>query len=422
MSDADEIRNRLFLRTGYGIKYDLERMVKAAEAVGNPQNAFKSFHVAGTNGKGSTCTYLESMLRNSGYSTGLYTSPHIINFEERFQLNGKIITENLWIEVYSDLKEIIELHELTFFEAATLMAFELFKRNNVSWAVIETGLGGRLDATNIVNPEVSVITAIDIDHCEYLGDSIEKVALEKFGIIKVNKPVVLLKNKNHEVMRLAARVSDAKNASLIIIDPDIHAVQEYEPGVSVRDFSGDTLNVDMRGTFQIANLLLASAAFKSAGFTLNQKVIDGLMKVFLPCRFQVIRVKNKTVIIDVGHNPQAASMVAHEIVKRFDKNTVCMVVGIMKDKDYQSMIQTYCSVADRIVFTQPDIPRAASVELLELCVNSSVKFVSIKSVSLACTEAINGPEEVVCITGSFHTVCEACPALGIDPFSKTISE
>jgi dihydrofolate synthase/folylpolyglutamate synthase len=422
MHGADEIRKGLFSRTGYGIKYDLERMVKASTAIGNPQNSFRSFHIAGTNGKGSTCAYLEAMLRSCGHKTGLYTSPHIIHFEERFQINGKIITENLWIDVYADLKQIIELHELTFFEAATLIAFELFKRNNVSWAVIETGLGGRLDATNIINPEISVITAIDIDHSEYLGYSIEKVALEKFGIIKENKPVVVLKNKNQEVMRSAARISDEKNARLIIVDPELHSAQESELGVSVRDFSGDTMNVAMRGRFQIANLLLASTAFRSAGFTSGSKVIDGLSKVFLPCRFQVIRIKNKTVIFDVGHNPQAASMVTVEIKKRYGKKSVCMVVGIMKDKDYQSMIQEYCSVADRIVFTQPDIPRAASTELLESCVNGSVEFRSFKSVSLACTQAINGPQEVVCITGSFHTVCEACPALGFDPFIHTFNE
>lgn len=416
MSKADEIRKNLFLRTGYGIKYDLERMFKASAASGDPQKSFKSFHVAGTNGKGSTCACLDAMLRSCGYTTGLYTSPHIINFEERFQINGISVKEDLWIEVFTDLKEIIEQYELTFFEATTLMAFEMFKRQNVSWAVIETGLGGRLDATNVISPVVSVITAIDIDHKEYLGDSIEKIALEKFGIIKDGIPAVLLKNKNQMVMRSAVDVCLARKVQLSIVDPDEYTSQEFKNGVSINDSSGNLLKVFLRGTFQVANVLLAATAFQSAGFIMGQKVIEGLSKTFLPCRFQEIHFKSKLIVLDVGHNPQAASMVVAEIGKRFDNKRVCMVIGIMKDKDYQSMIKTYGLVADRLVFTQPDIPRAATVEMLQSCVNNGTQYSSIKSVMEACTEAIKGPEEVVCITGSFHTVGEACIALGIDPF------
>jgi dihydrofolate synthase/folylpolyglutamate synthase len=416
MNRADEIKKNLFSRTGYGIKYDLERMTKAATACGNPQDSFKSIHIAGTNGKGSTCAYLEQMLRSCGYSTGLYTSPHIINFEERFRIDGKPVNEELWMEVYSDQKEIIEQYELTFFEATTLMAFELFKRKNVSWGVIETGLGGRLDATNLVRPVVSVITAIDIDHKEYLGETIESIASEKFGIIKENTPAVLLRNKNQYVMQNAVNTCHEKLAELIIVDPEEYEIGENDNGVSVKDDSGKIITVNMRGTFQISNVLLAIKAFTSAGLVIDQSVIRGVSETFLPCRFQILPFKNKTIILDVGHNPQAASMVVTEIGKRFKKSSVCMVVGIMKDKDYRAMIRKYCTVANRMIFTQPEISRAASTEMLQLSIEIKDGFNSIKSIAEACNDALGGPEEVICITGSFHTVGEACIALGVDPF------
>jgi dihydrofolate synthase/folylpolyglutamate synthase len=417
MNTADEIKKNLFSRTGYGIKYDLERMIKASRECGNPQNSFKSFHIAGTNGKGSTCAYLEQMLRSYGYSTGLYTSPHVINFEERFRIDSKPVSEELWMEVYLDLKQIIEQYELTFFEATTLMAFELFKRKNVSWCVIETGLGGRLDATNIIRPVVSVITAIDIDHKEYLGETIESIANEKFGIIKEDAPVVLLKNKNQLVMQNAVNICHEKRSQLVIVDPERYEVGENVSGVTVKDDSGEQITVNMRGTFQISNLLLAVKAFSSAGFAIDQRVVRGVSETFLPCRFQVLSYKDKTIILDVGHNPQAASMVVAEIGKRFKKRSVCMVVGIMKDKDYPAMIRKYCTVASRIIFTQPEISRAASTEMLQSSIEITDGYSSIKSVAVACNDALNGPEEIICITGSFHTVGEACIALGVDPFS-----
>jgi dihydrofolate synthase/folylpolyglutamate synthase len=413
MQQADEIRQNLFARTGYGIKYDLDRMIKAAEECGNPQNSFRSFHIAGTNGKGSTCTYLDAMLRGCGFTTGLYTSPHIVDFEERFQINGKIVNEPLWIEVYSDLKTIIEKYELTFFEATTLMAFEMFKRQNVSWAVIETGLGGRLDATNIIRPEVSVICSIDIDHKDYLGDTIEKIAFEKCGIIKDSIPVVMLENYDSAVMQQAFAISKKKNASLTVVNPENATAFENENGVTVCDSTGTILTVPMKGKFQIANLLLALNAFRLAGLVLSKESIQALSEIFVPGRFQVLPYKNKTLILDVGHNPQASLMLVTELQKRFSNKTVCIVTGIMKDKDYQSMIRNYCTVADRIIFTQPELPRAASVEALESCIVDNSMYASRRSIADACKEAIDGPEDIVCISGSFHTVGEACVALGI---------
>jgi len=176
MTNAGDIRTHLFSLATRGIKYDLDRMRHAALMCNNPQDQYSSFHVAGTNGKGSTCAFLESVLRSCGKKTGLFTSPHLVRFEERFMINGRPIGEALWLAVYEDLRPTIDEQELTFFEATTLMAFELFLREKVEWAVFETGLGGRLDATNVVVPRVSVISRLALDHKEYLGNDLVSVA------------------------------------------------------------------------------------------------------------------------------------------------------------------------------------------------------------------------------------------------------
>ena len=162
------ISQRLFLRTTHGIKLGLDRMRAAADRIGNPQDQYPSVHIAGTNGKGSVCAYLDSCLRRMGFKSGLFTSPHIVDFEERFIINGRPVASESWVAVYRDIEPVIEELGLTFFEAATLIAFELFKREKVEWAVFETGLGGRLDATNIIRPEAAVVTRLAMDHMDLL--------------------------------------------------------------------------------------------------------------------------------------------------------------------------------------------------------------------------------------------------------------
>ncbi|NLE02707.1 MAG: bifunctional folylpolyglutamate synthase/dihydrofolate synthase, partial [Fibrobacter sp.] len=198
--NGSEIKKHLYSLVNKGIKYDLDRMIAAANSINNPQTFYKSFHVAGTNGKGSTCSFIESVLRASGFKTGLYTSPHILRFEERFRVNGEIVTEDKWLSVYKDIHDKLDIYNLTFFEASTLIAFELFKRENVDWAVFETGLGGRLDATNIIMPQVSVITRIAMDHMDLLGNTLADIAKEKFGIIKKDTSVVCAENSDPPIM------------------------------------------------------------------------------------------------------------------------------------------------------------------------------------------------------------------------------
>jgi dihydrofolate synthase / folylpolyglutamate synthase len=417
MQTATSIKEHLFSLNTRGIKYDLDRIRNAAELCGNPQNTYKSFHIAGTNGKGSVCSYIESVVRTAGFSTGLYTSPHIIDFEERFVINGKPITENDWLNVYNDQRPIIDKLELTFFEAATLMAYELFKRKNVEWAIFETGLGGRLDATNIITPQVSVITGIAMDHTDYLGSTLIAIAHEKLGIVKKGIPLVFAKNRDHAINTLATRVCNEMHSTITVCSPD-DALNVRESGDSTFiDWNGGHYKIPLRGLHQIKNAVTALNALKCAGFSDYEITRSGLQNTFIPGRFHVVDYKGKQLIFDVGHNPDAASVVADTIRRRFSDMPVVFIVGVMKDKDYSGIIAQLMPCASHILFTKPDTGRAAeSIELLNAVPEMFRDRCSvIDTVRNAFQSACERKESVICITGSFYTVGEAYSAAGIKP-------
>lgn len=423
--DAESVRRHLFSLSARGIKYDLERMNSAAEACGNPQKAYQNFHIAGTNGKGSVCAYLESCLRNSGFKTGLFTSPHLIRFEERFMVNGRPVTESCWLKAYRDLQPVIDRFRLTFFEASALMAFEIFRRSKIEWAVFETGLGGRLDATNVIIPTVSVITRIAMDHMEYLGDDISSIAGEKLGIAKRGIPLVMAEPESAAVRALAVRhceeigtpcrfINKAEAADCII----------GAEGASFR-FDGRYYRINLPGEFQVGNALLALSALKAAG--LNgvppEAIARGISAAWLPGRFQVMTVRDRCTVFDVGHNPDAAAAFCQSLRERFKKQSVCLVLGIMKDKDISGMMAHYAAAARQIICTAPATERAASPETLKKLVPGNFKgVVSAAAIVAEAVEAsFKSQEDIVCIAGSFFTVGEAMAYLDIDPCKKTTS-
>jgi dihydrofolate synthase/folylpolyglutamate synthase len=419
MNSATSIREHLFSLANRGIKYDLDRIREAASRCGNPQLHYKSFHVAGTNGKGSTCTYIESVLRRAGYKTALYTSPHIIFFEERFLINGSPVPEEDWLEVYQSQHSVIEELKLTFFEATTLIAFEIFKRNHVEWAVFETGLGGRLDATNIITPQVSVITGIAIDHTEYLGSSLVEIANEKLGIVKNNCPLIFAKNNDTNVMNLAGAICIEKNATLhVVSDSDAQLTRDDENGL---EFLWNNLkfHISLPGTFQLRNALLALNALRCAGITDYNVLYNGLTSAFLPGRFHILSHGGKTIVLDVGHNPDAATVLVAALNKKFYGKSICFVTGIMKDKDTRGILKQYSTVADHIVLTRPKTDRAELPENLlqqvEKDFEGNCEICS--TVDSAVRSALDRDEDIVCITGSFFTVGEGFLALGIDPYN-----
>lgn len=413
------IKQSLFALTTKGIKYDLDRMVQAANRLGNPQRAYHTLHVAGTNGKGSTCAYLESMLRHAGHKTALFTSPHIVCFEERFQIDGVPVTEEQWVAVYRTIAPVIDEYNLSFFEASMLIASELFRRLKVAWAVFETGLGGRLDATNILTPEVAVITHIALDHQEYLGSTLLHVAGEKLGIVKSVTPLVIAHPHDAALMAKIHSVTTALHAPCTIVDEsDATAICEETGGVTFT-WDNSVFATQLPGRHQVVNALLALAALKLLPVVCSRVTMQrGIAAAFLPARFQIIYHAGKTIILDVGHNPDAAAICMAAVQKYFAEKPVCCVVGIMRDKDYRAMIAIYRTAVQHIIVTQPATERAAPAELLaqEAGEDVSVCRVVADAVALACMR----PEEIICITGSFFTVGEAVTALGLDLYSKGV--
>lgn len=420
METSLQISNRLFLRTTQGIKLGLDRMQAAAAKIGNPQNSYKSFHVAGTNGKGSVCAYLESCLRGVGFSTGLFTSPHIIDFEERFIIGGRPVSSSAWVAVYQDLERVIEEFELTFFEASTLICFELFKREKVEWAVFETGMGGRLDATNVLMPRVSVIAKIAMDHMSFLGNDLESIAREKLGIAKPQTPLVMIAPDEPAIRKLALQWCYQNKISCELIALDSAKRLELVQGRFRFEYRNQAFCLPFAGRHQVLNALAAISALTAAGLNNMEAIAAGIGSTNLPGRFQEFRAQGKTVVFDVGHNPDAAASFVKTLLATYPDSSVSIVTGIMKDKDIAGILKWYCSVASRLLLASPRVERSADTTELRACVPHEFAGVILesKSVAAAADSALASPEEIVCIVGSFYTVAEGMIALGQRPYSN----
>jgi dihydrofolate synthase / folylpolyglutamate synthase len=420
METSEQISRRLFSRTTHGIKLGLERMRSASESIGDPHKEYKSFHVAGTNGKGSVCAYLESCLRGLGFKTGLFTSPHILTFEERFILNGKPVAGNAWVDVYKDLEKVIEERELTFFEAATIIAMELFRREKVDWAVFETGLGGRLDATNILRPRVAVITKLAMDHMQYLGNDLESVAREKLGIVKRGVPLVMAEPQEPSVRKLALGwcLQNASRCQFV----SASSAQEIgcDAGQPWFTYHDRKIELPLAGGYQILNAIVAIKALATAGFKDIETIALGICSTRLPGRFQTAEVRGKTVVFDVGHNPDAAQSFIETLAAVFPEKSVCIITGIMKDKDATGIFEQYCKKASRIVLTRPNIDRSSETGELRGKIPEWFmgEVVEVQKVGEAVEMAVSSSYDVICIVGSFYTVGEGMQKLGVTSYPE----
>ncbi|MBN1309074.1 MAG: bifunctional folylpolyglutamate synthase/dihydrofolate synthase [Chitinispirillaceae bacterium] len=403
----EKIRQSLFALRTKGIKYDLERIAAAADRAGNPHSAYQSIHVAGTNGKGSTCAYLESVLRAAGVTTGLFTSPHLVAFEERFRVNGEMVAEKEWVDVYHTQRSVIESFNLTFFEATMLIASEIFRRRGVGWAVFETGMGGRLDATNILRPRLCVITRLAMDHREYLGDSLAAIALEKLGIVKQRTPLVIAGQLDPGLLRLVEERCRQEKAPCTVVAQTGASPVESTPQGTAFSCDGIPYTTMLAGRFQIVNALCAIEAIRQSGLAVDGSTMQkGIAGAFLPARFQRLAVRGRTLVLDVAHNPDATAALCETLQGRFSGRSICLVVGIMADKEYPSMIALYAAIARHIILTRPKTDRAALAETLAARLPEKQRTVC-PDVGEAVETALHRTEEVVCITGSFYTVGEA---------------
>ncbi len=411
----------MFSRIGVAAyKNDLTNTIRICEALGNPQAKFKSIHIAGTNGKGSTSHMLAAVLQTAGYKTGLYTSPHLKDFRERIKIDGIMCDEQFVIDFTKRVQPLIQEIEPSFFEITVAMAFEYFMVNKVDIAVIEVGLGGRLDSTNIITPELSIITNIGRDHMYLLGDTLEKIAWEKAGIIKQNVPVVI--GEEIEETRNVFVEKATKAGTTLTFAQEERWVCDwtYEKNklnVTVENHrSGErrTYHPDLTGLYQLKNILtvLESAhILKSLGWKLeeahiamglsNVKRITGLMG-----RWEIIH-QHPIIVLDVGHNEDGIQQIAEQLeISVF--NQLHIVLGMVQDKEVNRVLSLLPKQA-HYYFTQAQIPRALPVQQLALQAEElGLKGGEFTNVNEALQAAINHStnEDLLLVCGSVFVVGE----------------
>lgn len=430
MNYSDTI-NYLYGLQKYGIKLGLVNILKLLSILGNPHHSFPSIHIAGTNGKGSTSAMTASILSSAGFNVGLFTSPHLLNFGERIKVNNNEIPEADIISITDEIRQsIVNLKRLslTFFEFITAMCFLYFMRKKVDIAVIETGLGGRLDSTNVILPLVTVITNISYDHQRFLGNTIEQIAEEKAGIIKESVPVVCAQQEN-SVLNILEKKSQDKRSQMFLYDRDFTATQLYEDiDKNVLDYEGefkiDNLELSLMGKHQIINAALALKTSELAAKISPEykkritpvAIRSGLAKTNLRGRLEIIS-HNPDILIDGAHNPAAALALAESLKNIFLKkyNRLILIAGIMSDKDITGILKHLLPLSSEIIFTAPDYDRAAEPGILVDCAKSlgynSIKSESVSEAVLTAKKLYKN-NDLILITGSFYTISEAMEVLG----------
>lgn len=379
------------------INLGLERCQKILKLIGNPEKKLKIIHVAGTNGKGSVCAMLGSILENSGLKTGLFTSPHVFEYTERIKINGEEISKEMFAQQMFNITQLAKTNDvhLTEFEILTVMAFEYFAQNNVDIVVLETGLGGRLDATNVIeNNLCSIITHIDFDHTDRLGNTIEEISQEKAGIIKKDCPVVIGRNNvGYEVIKQAAQ---EKNAPLLTADET--------PNFSIDCLA---LKLALKGLWQRENLALVLTAIeilKKNNINVPQEAVEkGLKSVNHPCRFEYFKEKN--ILVDGAHNPNGALALRESINYYFPNKKIKFIFGCLKNKEYTKMMENLFVekdknlLQDEIYFYTFENENACSYEeLSNACKFPSKPFADYKNEDSGDTLTV--------ICGSFYMIKE----------------
>ncbi len=375
-------------------KKDLTNTLALAKYLDNPQQKFKSIHVAGTNGKGSTSHMLASILQEAGYKVGLYTSPHLKDFRERIKINGKVIAEQKVIDFISDNREFLEQQKLSFFEMTVGLAFDYFAFAEVDIAIIEVGLGGRLDSTNIITPEISVITNIGYDHTQFLGETLPEIAFEKAGIIKENIPVII-GERQEEVIDVFTEIAHKKKASIY-----------YAEDVDY------TFKTDLLGSYQAKNVKTAVSAINQLNeFKVSEQHIKkGLQNVVkntgLLGRWQVLQEKPK-VICDTAHNKEGLTYVLDQLLKE-DYKDLHIVLGVVNDKNLETILPMFPKDAN-YYFCRPNIPRGLDADALQEIANKyKLNGAVYTSVNQAYKTAIKNAtkSDLIFIGGSTFVVAE----------------
>lgn len=392
--------------------FDLGRMRQFMAALGNPQDAYPTIHIAGTKGKGSVSALCASALTASGRKTGLYTSPHLIDFCERIQVDGQPIPHVELADLTEEIKPIVaSIPKLTTFEITTALAFLYFARQKVDAAVIEVGLGGRLDATNVILPRVAVITSLSYDHMAVLGDTLAKIAREKAGIIKPGVPVVSSPQKQ-EALEVLERVSAEKNAPLTVVGRDI-AFERGEHSLDGQTFitQQSSFRIPLLGEHQVMNAVTAYAALKQSGFDLSDaEIAKGFAEVRWPCRFEIASRENPTLILDSAHNEDSFEKLTAALIEYFPGRKIILIFGVSEDKHIFDMLNAMKGIISRLLVTRADHPRALEIEtILETAKQVSVAYESAAPVEAALDRALELAAEtgdVIVSAGSMFVTAE----------------
>ena len=408
----------------FGIVLGLDIITQMLAGLGNPQNGFACIHIAGTNGKGSIASALANILYQAGYKTGLYTSPHLLRFNERIRINNAEITDDAVVEAYRAVKAAHQgEREATFFEYSTAMALYTFGRAGVDWAVIETGMGGRLDATNVITPEIAVISNISMEHREYLGRTISAVAAEKAGIIKPGIPVVTGARQNSAIARIREQAA-AKSAPFYRLGEHFRVRRRPESGSFTYygiEHTWPGLQTRLTGNHQVDNAALVLAACellqKSHGLDFHA-VQRGLKTHQWPGRLEMIET-TPPILIDGAHNLMAARHLGTFLKEQMPDRKITLVIGILDDKPYASMLRSILPHCHQAIFTRPEIDRSLPAETLE---KAARPYIATRDVIADVAEAVShacrhtAPQDLICIAGSLYVVGEAKQALAaMDP-------
>ena len=406
----------------FGIKLELSTISAILKKLGNPQLQYRTIHIAGTNGKGSVAAMLSTVLRLAGYRAGLYTSPHLVRFNERIRINGRPISNDRVVAAYEAVKNKHgRKREPTFFEYTTAMAFYEFARQKVDVAVIETGMGGRFDATNVLTPMLSVITNISLEHKSYLGNTLAAIAGEKAGIIKPGVPLVT-GVRQKPAMDIIRRVAAENGADCFRLGEQFKIRRYRSGGFSYYgpDLRLNDLSTRLVGAHQMTNAALALASCEVLknrnGLAIDEKSIRrGLLKVEWPARMEVVQ-DTPMVIIDGAHNLAAVEKLARYLAVSPDLagKKIHLVVGILDDKPYRTMLKKLAPVCDTVTLTRPAIGRAVSPDVLARIVGSlNRRYEIIDTVAEAVRRTIDkaDPSDAVCIAGSLYVAGEARHAL-----------
>ena len=407
--------NTLYSLRRYGIILGLDVIGNILKGVGNPQNSFNTIHVAGTNGKGSIASALSTILHRAGYKVGLYTSPHLVRFNERICINTHPVSDENVVDAYQAVKNADHgSREPTFFEFTTAMAFYEFGRRNVDWAVVETGMGGRLDATNIITPALTIITNISLEHKLYLGKTISEITREKGGIIKKKTPVVTGVTQKNAISVLT---SIAKSQSA--------PFYRFGDAFRVRRNRNTTFNyfgidhvwrhvqTGLKGKYQINNAALVLAACElliknNLNLTLKN-IKDGLEQNRWPGRLEIVST-SPLIFLDGAHNFIAARHLARYLSENLSDRNITLLIGILDDKLYKPMLKTLPPLCRKVILTRPKIDRALSPEKLYPIAKKIISNIHvIPDVDKAIIHAIEhaSPKDAICIAGSLYVVGEA---------------